>query len=61
MTQIEYARKGIITPQMKCVAKTEQMSAEFIAGKVAAGAIVIPANINHKNLTPCESRTLPAG
>ena len=53
MTQIEYAQKGIITPQIKHVAEIEQRSAEFIAKRVAAGTIVIPANINHKNLIPC--------
>jgi len=53
MTQIEYAQKGIITPQIKHVAEVEQRPAEFIAERVAAGSIVIPANINHKNLIPC--------
>ena len=53
MTQIEYAQKGIITPQIKHVAEIEQRSTEFIAERVAAGTIVIPANINHKNLIPC--------
>ncbi|MBQ4328144.1 MAG: phosphomethylpyrimidine synthase ThiC [Lentisphaeria bacterium] len=53
MTQIEYAQKGIITPQIKHVAKSEQRSEQFIAEKVAAGTVVIPANINHKNLIPC--------
>ena len=53
MTQMEYARKGIITPQIKYVAGVEQRSETFIAERVAAGTIVIPANINHKNLVPC--------
>lgn len=53
MTQMEYARKGIITPQIKYVAGVEQRSETFIAERVAAGTIVIPANINHKNLIPC--------
>ena len=53
MTQMEYARKGIITPQIKYVAGVEQRSEMFIAERVAAGTIVIPANINHKNLVPC--------
>ena len=52
MTQIEYARKGIITPQMKHVAATEQRPEQFIAERVAAGTIVIPANIRHSNLQP---------
>ena len=53
MTQAEYAQKGIITPAMKYVAEVEQRSVQFIAERVAAGSIVIPANINHKNLVPC--------
>ena len=53
MTQLEYTEKGIITPQMKIVAEAEQRTAEFIASGVAAGRIVIPANVNHKNLVPC--------
>ena len=53
MTQMEYARKGIVTPQMKCVAEAESRSESFIMERVAAGTIVIPANIHHKNLIPC--------
>ncbi|MBQ4106629.1 MAG: phosphomethylpyrimidine synthase ThiC [Lentisphaeria bacterium] len=52
-TQMEYAQKGIITPQMEHVAGVEQQPASWIAGGVAAGTIVIPANVNHKNLIPC--------
>ena len=53
MTQVEYAEKGIITPQLEVVAAKEQLSPEFISSGVAAGRIVIPCNINHKNLIPC--------
>ncbi|MBR2632251.1 MAG: phosphomethylpyrimidine synthase ThiC [Lentisphaeria bacterium] len=53
MTQIEYARNGVITPQIKQVAEAEQRTAQFIAEGVASGRIVIPANINHKNLVAC--------
>ena len=53
MTQIEYAEKGIITPQVKVVAEKERCTEEAISSGVAAGRIVIPANINHKNLIPC--------
>ena len=53
MTQIEYAEKGIITPQVEIVAAKERCTAEFISSGVAAGRIVIPCNINHKNLIPC--------
>jgi len=53
MTQLELAKKGTISPQMAAVAKAEGLEAEFIRQGVATGAIVIPANINHKNLVPC--------
>ena len=53
MTQMESARKGIITPQMKVVAEAEDLDAEFIREGVARGTIVIPANINHEKLIPC--------
>ncbi|MBE6375887.1 MAG: phosphomethylpyrimidine synthase ThiC [Lentisphaerae bacterium] len=53
MTQMEYALRGLITPQMEHVAEVEQRPVRFIADRVAAGSVVIPANINHKNLVPC--------
>lgn len=43
-TQIEQARDGVITDQMKKVAKDEDISAETICKRVAAGHIVIPGN-----------------
>lgn len=53
MTQLEAAKKGIITPQMRAVAEAEGLEAEFIREGVAKGTIVIPANINHAKLVPC--------
>jgi len=53
MTQLELARKGNISPQMKTVAEAEGLEAEFIREGVAQGTIVIPANINHAKLVPC--------
>ncbi len=52
MTQLELAKKGIISPQMKIVAEYEGLEPEFIRQCVAEGTIVIPANINHKTLIP---------
>jgi phosphomethylpyrimidine synthase len=52
MTQLEAARMGQITPEMKQVAVREGLEVEFIQQGVAQGNIVIPANINHANLTP---------
>ncbi len=47
MTQIEAARKGIVTDQMKAVAKRENVTAVFVRDKLAAGHMVIPANVRH--------------
>ncbi|MGO9263896.1 MAG: phosphomethylpyrimidine synthase ThiC [Candidatus Binataceae bacterium] len=47
MTQIEAARKGVITPQMNEVAEDESLLPEEIRELVASGAVVIPHNIHH--------------
>ncbi|MBN1644308.1 MAG: phosphomethylpyrimidine synthase ThiC [Dehalococcoidales bacterium] len=52
MTQLELARKGIISSQMQAVAEQEKLDAELIRRGIAEGNIVIPANIKHKNLKP---------
>ena len=51
-TQMEAARKGIITPEMEIVAKKEKRDPEFIRAYVAEGKIAIPANPGHKGLDP---------
>jgi phosphomethylpyrimidine synthase len=51
-TQMHYARKGIITPEMEYVAKREQLSPELIREEVARGRMIIPANWNHRSLEP---------
>ncbi|MFH1639309.1 MAG: phosphomethylpyrimidine synthase ThiC [Chloroflexota bacterium] len=53
MTQLEMARKGIVSPQMQTVADYEGLEAEFVREGVADGTIVIPANIKHTRLVPC--------
>jgi phosphomethylpyrimidine synthase len=53
MTQIELARKGIITPQMKQVALVEEIHEDYICENVAAGKVVIPANIHHPVAKTC--------
>ncbi|MFC1950904.1 phosphomethylpyrimidine synthase ThiC [Chloroflexota bacterium] len=53
MTQLQTARKGDITEEMKTVARKEGHDVEFIRDGIAKGQIIIPANINHKNLDPC--------
>ncbi len=54
MTQIESARKGIVTPEMEYVAKREDLEPDLIRSEVARGRMVIPANIVHlqKKLEP---------
>jgi phosphomethylpyrimidine synthase len=52
MTQLEMARKGIISPQMLLVAEQEKLDAEFIRLGIVEGNIVIPANVKHKKFTP---------
>ncbi len=51
-TQMDAARKGIITEQMKMVAHKEGMEAERLRSLVASGKVAIPANKNHKALSP---------
>ena len=46
MTQISDAKKGILTEEMKHVAKIENVSEDFILRSVANGTIVIPSNVN---------------
>lgn len=52
VTQLHYARKGIITPEMEFIAIREQMEPEFVRQEIAAGRAIIPANINHPESEP---------
>lgn len=51
-TQLAYASQGIITGEMRCVAAQENLDPEFVCSEVAAGRLIIPANIHHVNLNP---------
>lgn len=51
-TQMEAARKGIVTPEMKIVAEKENMEVEKLRELVAKGQVCIPCNINHKSISP---------
>ncbi len=53
MTQLEMAKQGTLSPQMKHVAQREGVSEETIQQYVSEGKVVIPANVNHANLVPC--------
>jgi phosphomethylpyrimidine synthase len=50
-TQIQAARKGEITPEMKFVAERESLTPELIRDEVARGRMVIPANVHHLKMT----------
>ncbi len=52
VTQLHYARKGIISEEMEFVAKRENLSPELIRSEVARGRMIIPANIRHVELEP---------
>jgi phosphomethylpyrimidine synthase len=51
-TQMHYARRGIITDKMKHVAQDERLEPEFVREEIAAGRMIIPANINHPHVKP---------
>lgn len=52
VTQLHYARKGIITPEMEFVAIRENMEPEFVRSEIAAGRAIMPSNINHPEAEP---------
>ncbi|MFQ3613192.1 MAG: phosphomethylpyrimidine synthase ThiC [Cyanobacteriota bacterium] len=52
VTQMYFARQGLITEEMEYVARREALPAELIRSEVARGRMIIPANINHPNLEP---------
>ncbi len=53
MTQLELARKGTVSPQIKHVAEKEGVEMDFVIQGLTEGEIIIPANVNHTNLIPC--------
>ncbi|MEK3991592.1 phosphomethylpyrimidine synthase ThiC [Robertmurraya sp. FSL R5-0851] len=52
VTQLHYAKKGIITPEMEFIAIRENMKPEFVREEVAKGRAIIPSNINHPEMEP---------
>ncbi len=50
-TQMEAAKKGIVTKEMKTVAQKEQIDVKELMALVAKGTVAIPANVNHKSLS----------
>ena len=52
VTQMWYARHGIITPEMQYVATRENCDVELVRSELAAGRAVMPCNINHPEAEP---------
>ena len=52
VTQLHYARRGEITPEMEFIALRESMSADLVRDEVARGRAIIPSNINHPETEP---------
>ncbi|ADG97720.1 thiamine biosynthesis protein ThiC [Segniliparus rotundus DSM 44985] len=51
-TQLEHARAGVLTPEMRFIAVREGVAPELVLREVAAGRAVIPANRNHPEVEP---------
>jgi phosphomethylpyrimidine synthase len=52
VSQLHYARRGEITPEMAFVAVREGVDAEVVRAEIAAGRAILPANVNHPESEP---------
>jgi phosphomethylpyrimidine synthase len=52
VTQMHYARRGVITPEMEFIAVRERLAPELVRDEVARGRAIIPANVNHPESEP---------
>ena len=52
VTQLHYARRGEITPEMEFIALREGVDPELVRSEVARGRAIIPANVNHPESEP---------
>ncbi len=52
VSQLHFARQGVITEEIAYVAKRENLPESLVLEEVARGRMIIPANINHLNLEP---------
>lgn len=52
VSQMHYAKKGIITPEMEYISIREGVDADFVRSEVARGRAIIPSNINHPEIEP---------
>src|SRR5512143_575589 len=52
VTQLHYARQGIVTEEMRHVASRERLPEEQVRQELARGRMILPANVNHPELEP---------
>ncbi|HTY41925.1 MAG TPA: phosphomethylpyrimidine synthase ThiC [Thermoanaerobaculia bacterium] len=52
VTQMHYARQGVVTPEMEFVAIRENLPAELVRSEIARGRAILPANVNHPESEP---------
>src|SRR5437016_6093578 len=52
VTQMHWARQGVVTEEMSCVAGREKIEPELVRDEIARGRAIIPANVNHRSLEP---------
>jgi len=52
VTQLHFARRGVVTPEMEFIAVREGLDPELVRAEVARGRAIIPANINHPETEP---------
>src|SRR5579862_8142042 len=52
LSQMHFARQGVITEEMRFVAGREKIEPELVRSEIACGRAIIPANVNHRSLEP---------
>jgi len=52
VTQLAWARQGVVTPEMEFAALREGVEPEVVREEIAAGRAILPANVNHPELEP---------
>jgi phosphomethylpyrimidine synthase len=52
VTQLRFAKDGIITPEIEFAAKKELLDPEFVRAEIASGRMIIPVNIKHPEALP---------
>src|SRR6266850_2377010 len=52
VTQLHYARRGIVTPEMEFAALREGVEPELVRSEIARGRAILPNNVNHPESEP---------